>query len=485
MANKKTVYLMYPQKKGTIAPELYGHFTEHLGSVIYGGIWVGKDSDIPNIKGFRKDIIEKLRAINAPVVRWPGGCFTESYNWRDGIGENRPVRRSWWTRFDKRYESNQVGTHEFMDFCEAVGAKAYFAINMAGMAPQDALDWMDYCLSPQGTTTAALEREKNGHPEPFAIPYWGVGNENYGGGGNMAVQYYADEFRKYSVILKNAFFKTKIVACGSDVMDFDWTDGLMWGTKNALYQWPMDGFGMHYYWKGENSLDFSEEEWTGLIGDAAKMEDIIERNWHIICGHGMQDTFKLVIDEWGTWNKELCGPSNKNKLLEQQVTMRDAMITAVVLNIFNRHCDKILMANAAQLVNCLHSLFLADEDKCITTPIYHVFDMYQEHMGGEAIEVTVTDNEDFASSVTISASVKDGKTLLTVGNISCKEDVEISLESVGVQLPKNAKGTLLVASDIRDCNTFESPNTVTTAEVELDLTKPVVIPKAGILAVRF
>jgi len=215
------------------------------------------------------------------------------------------------------------------------------------------------------------------------------------------------------------------------------------------------------------------------------MEDIIERNWHIICGHGMQDTFKLVIDEWGTWNKELCGPSNKNKLLEQQVTMRDAMITAVVLNIFNRHCDKILMANAAQLVNCLHSLFLADEDKCITTPIYHVFDMYQEHMGGEAIEVTVTDNEDFASSVTISASVKDGKTLLTVGNISCKEDVEISLESVGVQLPKNAKGTLLVASDIRDCNTFESPNTVTTAEVELDLTKPVVIPKAGILAVRF
>ena len=174
----KKVYLMYPQKKGTIAPEIYGHFTEHIGGVIYDGIWVGKDSDIPNIKGFRKEIIDKLRAINAPVIRWPGGCFAETYDWRDGIGKERPARINWWRNHDDRYESNEVGTHEFMDFCEAVGAKAYFAANLTSVQPLHIRDWMDYCMSPKGATTLALEREKNGHPEPFDIPYWGVGNEN-------------------------------------------------------------------------------------------------------------------------------------------------------------------------------------------------------------------------------------------------------------------------------------------------------------------
>ena len=166
----KKIYLLYPQKKGRIAPELYGHFTEHLGGVFYDGLWVGKDSSIPNIKGFRKEIIEKLRAIKAPVIRWPGGCFAETYDWRDGIGEHRPTRPNWWTKNDKRYESNEVGTHEFMDFCEAVGADAYFAANLTSVSPLHIRNWMDYCLSPRGTTSLALEREQNGHPEPFTIP---------------------------------------------------------------------------------------------------------------------------------------------------------------------------------------------------------------------------------------------------------------------------------------------------------------------------
>jgi len=189
--------------KGTIAPEIYGHFTEHIGGVIYDGIWVDKDSKIPNIKGFRKEIIEKLRAINAPVIRWPGGSYADAYDWRDGIGDNRPVRISWWTRHDGKYEPNTVGTHEFMDFCEAVGADAYFAANLTSATPLQIREWMDYCTSPQGTTTLAKEREKNGHSEPFNISYWGVGNENWGSGGNMTPEYYTNEYRKFSTIMHN------------------------------------------------------------------------------------------------------------------------------------------------------------------------------------------------------------------------------------------------------------------------------------------
>ena len=176
--NSKKIYLIYPKKLGTIAPEIYGHFSENIGGVFYDGLWVGKNSDIPNVKGFRKAIIDKLIQIKAPVIRWPGGCFAETYNWRDGIGENRPTRINWWNKWDGRYESNEVGTHEFMDLCETVGAKPYFAANITSVPAQHILEWMDYCMSPEGTTTLAKERAANGHPKPFDIPFWGVGNEN-------------------------------------------------------------------------------------------------------------------------------------------------------------------------------------------------------------------------------------------------------------------------------------------------------------------
>ena len=484
MANQKTVYLIYPEKKGTIAPEIYGHFSEHIGGVIYDGIWVGKDSDVPNIKGFRKEIIEKLRAIHAPVIRWPGGCFAEIYDWRDGIGENRPVRLNWWDRRDGRTEPNDVGTHEFMEFCEAVGAKAYFAANLTTVSPLHIRNWMDYCLSPKGKTTLALEREKNGHSEPFDIPFWGVGNENWGGGGNMRPEYYADEFRRFSTVMEYTFPNTELFACGENSMDFEWTDGFLRNTKYS--EKHMQGFAMHYYCEGVgNPTAFSEEEWNEMLRRANRMEEIIVRNWHIICGHGMQEYAKLVIDEWGCWHPDGSGPSKGYNLFEQQSTIRDGVVTALTLNLFNNHCEKIRMANAAQLVNNLHCCFLSSGEHCITTPTYHVFDMYQKHQSAEAIQTTVTDNETFESSLSVSASVKDGKTLLTMCNLSCTEDAEVSLVGVGAKMPEAAKATLLYHEDMHAHNTFESPETVTPKQVQLDISKPFVLPKTGVLSVEF
>ena len=480
----KTVHLIYPRTIGTIAPEIYGHFSEHIGGVFYDGLWVGRDSAIPNIRGFRANLVEKLRVLRPPVLRWPGGCFAETYNWRDGIGEDRPVRRNWWTRLDGRMESNAVGTHEFMDLCELIGAKAYFAANLTGMTPMDIRDWMDYCLSPRGSTTLALEREKNGHPEPFDIPFWGVGNENWGGGGNMRPEYYADEFRRYATLMRNIREDAQFYACGTDGMDYSWTHGVMRNLSTTRCK--ADGFAMHYYCgtAGE-AAEFTPEQWDQQLCQAQKMEDIILRNWAIISAYGMEKTCPLIVDEWGCWHKDGSGPSKGYNLFEQQSTMRDAMVAALTLNIFNRHCDKVRMANVAQLVNNLHCLFLAGGENCITTPTYHVFDLYKDHQGARSIETLVTENESFSDSLSVSASVKDGRTLITVGNLSCSADSVFTLKATGLALPETAEGKLLCSADIRDHNTFETPEKVKPVRLTLDLNKPITIPKAGILAIAF
>ena len=492
MSELKKIYLMYPKKKGTVAPEIYGHFAEHIGGVIYDGRWVGKDSDITNIKGFRKEIIDKLKNIKAPGIRWPGGCYAEIYDWRDGIGEERPTRINFWNFYDEKNEPNEVGTHEFMDFCEAVGAKPYFAANMSTTTPLHIRNWMDYCMSPKGSTTLAKEREKNGHPEPFDIPFWGIGNENWGCGGNMNPDYYANEYRKYATTMHYTFRNKHLAkenpmefyACGEDAFDFNWTDGVMRNLKDSLKL--VNGFCMHYYCNiFESPYDYTDKQWDEMMEKASKMEDIIKRNWNIICAYGMEEQAKLIVDEWGCWYPGGYGPSKGANLFEQQSTIRDAVVTALTLNIFNNNCDKVRMANVAQVANCIHSLFLASEDKCITTPIYHVFDMYKEHQGADAIETFVTDNTERASSVSVSASVKNGKTLVTVANLSCKEDFEISLEAIGTEKEQNAKATLLSSDNLLKCNTFEEPDAVVPRSFEVDISKHFTIPKASVLSVEF
>ncbi len=480
----KKVYLIYPEETGTIAPEIYGHFSEHIGGVFYDGLWVGRDSDIPNIRGFRRDLVEKLRALHPPVLRWPGGCFAETYDWRDGIGENRPVRINWWTSLDGRYESNAVGTHEFLDLCELVGAKPYIAANLTGMTPMHIRDWMDYCLSPRGSTTLALEREKNGRAEPWDIPYWGVGNENWGGGGTMRPEHYADECRRFSTLMYNVTSQVELYACGSNAADYDWTHGVV--PQLVPVKQFLKGFAMHYYCgNAGDPVAFTDEEWDRQLRQAARMEEIITRNWNIISGHDMQDSCRLVVDEWGCWHPDGSGPSKGYNLFEQQSTMRDAMVSALTLNIFNNHCDKVRMANAAQLVNNLHCSFLAGGEHCIVTPTYHVFDLYKEHQGAKAFHTVVTDNEAFESSVTVSASVRDGKTLVTIGNLSCTQEAVLELSAVGCALPETATLRLLANEDLHAHNTFEQPENVKPVERTVDPRQPLHIPAGGIAALRF
>lgn len=481
----KTVYLVYPEKLGKIAPELYGHFTEHIGGMFRGGVWVGRDSAIPNIRGFRKAVVEGLRRIAPPVIRWPGGCFAETYHWRDGIGSDRPVRAGWWTSWDGRAETNEVGTHEFLDFCGMVGAKAYLAVNVTSVTPMEARDWVEYCTAPRGSTTLALEREKNGSPEPFDIAYWGIGNENWGGGGNMTPEFYALEYRRFATVIGNLLQRRngerlgELICGGANGRDYAWTRALTGSVSGS--EAPVDGMSFHFYCgTAGDAVDFSTENWYALLERAERMEDLIRRHYAIVQGYGAEDRMKLVVDEWGCWHAEGSGPSGGQNLFEQQSTMRDAVVTALTLNIFNNHCDKVRMANVAQLCNNLHSLFLADGPDCIVTPTYRVFELFRPHQGAEAIRTVVEDNGDLASRVSASASVKDGVLTLTLANCSCEESVTVDPVLLGAEWDGTGKAYLLCGDSMQAHNTFARPDAVVTREVPPDGTHRLTLPPAAV-----
>lgn len=489
-----------------IEPEVYGHFTEHIGGVFYDGIWVGEDSPVENIRGFRKEIIEKLRAIEAPVFRWPGGCFAEIYDWRDGIGprEKRPTRINWWTRDDGRYEQNEVGTHEFVAFCRLVGAEPYFAANITSTTPLDIRDWMDYCNSPAGTTTLAKLREENGHREPFGVKYWGVGNETWGGGGNMTGEMYAHEYRKYSVVMDNTDPSAELFVSGANHNDWTWVRDMLPVFKSS--EEHMDGLSLHFYCgTAGTATEFTEEEYYRQIRQALDIEGTINRNWGFVVGYGYERKLRLVIDEWGCWHRGGSGPSSKMKeygitpapnnphmaenLFEQQSTMRDAIVAASTLNIFNNNAEKIKMATVAQLVNNLHALFLAGGEYCICTPTYHVFDMMKGHMGGDALRVSgccgEIGREHYSiPNISVSASRKDGVLTVTLVNMSCSDAADIELCAVGMNTEDEAEITLLTSADVHDHNTYEEPDKVHAVTEVKAYDGRVTVPAASVVTVR-
>jgi len=496
----KNLYVMLPDKIGRINPDIYGHFSEHIGGVFYDGLWVGEDSDVPNVKGFRLDLVEKLRALHPPVLRWPGGCFAEVYNWRDGIGprENRPTRPNWWTYEDGRYESNAVGTHEFVTLCRLVGAEPYFGANITSMTPMDMRDWMDYCNSPRGSTALALERERNGSPEPFNVKYWGVGNETWGGGGEMTPECYAYEFRRYAAVVYDMarYLGCELFLSGANGLDAnDWTLKCL-GELRDLHYIKFHGYTLHYYCGGLECRGYDENLWNEQMFKAYRMQEVIDKAWGHITGYGMQKSAQLVIDEWGAWHKSGSGPSKGYNLYEQQSTMRDAVVAGINLNMFNNNCEKIRMTNVAQLVNNIHSLFLAGGKDCIVTPTYHVFDMFAPHMGGEAVRTALSENERVAhtrigtgkaadfDAISSSASVKDGVLTLTLTNNSYKKDETVSLALVGGAAKGKATVRVLHCDEPDTVNTFDTPDAVAPAPAVTVSLDSIPLPAASVVSVQ-
>ncbi|MGC2170464.1 MAG: alpha-L-arabinofuranosidase C-terminal domain-containing protein, partial [Candidatus Sulfotelmatobacter sp.] len=393
---------------GTISPNIYGHFIEHIGGVIYDGVWVGENSRVQNIGGIRKALVEEMRKIKAPVVRYPGGCFADSYDWRDGVGpaDKRPRRTNFWIEADSssapanhRYESNRFGTDEFMSFCKLIGCQPYLAANVRSLSAEVFYRWVEYCNSPAGSTTLADARAASGSAEPYNVRYWGVGNEAWGCGGNFTAQEYATEFRRYTAWLPQYGFPLSLIASGPDSEDWQWTRGFFEqiARKDKDLFSSIFGWALHYYswnlsrgrtedWdagKGD-ALHFDVQDWYEVLHEGYRLDSLIEGHWQIMGEFDSAHRVKLVVDEWGPWYR----PGSQltpDDFLEQTPTLRDAVFSAMTLDIFNRHPEKVALASPAQLINCLNSLYLAHEDKFCVTPVGHVFAMYSAHQAGQAV----------------------------------------------------------------------------------------------------
>jgi alpha-N-arabinofuranosidase len=478
-----SVEILIDEPVGDIAPEIYGHFTEHLGGVIYDGIWVGEDSKIPNVGGIRRALVDGMRQLKAPVVRWAGGCFADSYNWRDGVGPRarRPVRTNFWTADPElwkapdgpqKYDPNTFGTAEFMRFCRLCGARPYLAVNLRSLTPNDFDDWVDYCNSPPGRTTLAEIRADDGSKEPFNVLYWGIGNESWGCGGDFRPEEYAVEFRRFTSWVPSYGLKLRYIASGPGAAAEDaqvaWTRGLLENllAKGKEILGRLYGLSMHYYCgtsgKGD-SLAFTVDDWYQLLGQADIMDSLITKHWLAIGEFDKAHQVKLVVDEWGAWHR---GPAIDPRYLFSYVpTMRDALVTGITLDTFNRHAEKLAMCNDAQLVNCIHTLFLARQDRFALTPIFHVFDMYKEHQGRRALRfVSDAPFISYGAGKTLwglagSASLRGRTLVITVVNPHVREPraAEVSLRG---GMARACQATVLTAPDIHAHNDFDNPRAV-------------------------
>lgn len=488
------VEILLDESVGTIAPEIYGQFTEHLGGVIYDGVWVGEGSKIPNIHGVRKEIVDRLKQIRVPVIRWPGGCFADSYDWRDGIGprKNRPTRTNFWagdpgaSRLEKDavqlYETNAFGTDEFIRFCQLAGAQPYLASNLRSLPALEFARWVEYCNSPAGSTTLAKQRAANGSADPYNVRYWGVGNESWGCGGNFEPGEYAEEFRRFTTWVPSFDVPLTFIGSGPNDNNLEWTNGFFEALRRKNYM-PRElrGWSVHYYtWnlsEGEtrdwvagkrDALDFDEEGWYELFLQGLYMEEIVEAQWGLLGEFDPGRNIRLVVDEYGAWYR----PGTQldpTHLLGQQVTLRDALLTAMTLDIFNRHAEKVGMAANAQLVNCLNSLFFSHEDKFITTPVFHVFDLYAAHQGGQSLRTHFSSPqvhyERKGKATTLagllgSASLNGKTVTLTTTNPDLKQPRVTEIVLRGSARVASAEALVLTDADMHAHNTFEQPEAI-------------------------
>jgi len=449
--------------KATISRHIYGHFSEHLGRCIYGGYWVGEGSSIPNTRGIRNDIVEALKKTQIPNLRWPGGCFADEYHWMDGIGPRGQRPKMINTHWGGVTEDNSFGTHEFLDLCEQLGAEPYICGNVGSGSVEEMSKWVEY-VNFDGVSPMADLRRANGREKPWNVKFWGVGNENWGCGGNMTADFYSDQYRRYATYARdygnNQLLK---VAGGANSTDYNWTETLM----KKIPNWMMWGISLHYYttnWSNKGSATkFTEKEYFETVERCLNVEKALDRHITVMDRYDPERRVALVVDEWGTWWD--VEPGTNPGFLYQQNSMRDAIVAGLSLNYFNERCDRIKMANIAQTVNVLQSLILTDGEKMLLTPTYHVFEMYKVHHDATLLPVhlncgTYVLEGREVSAVSASASKdKNGAINITIVNVDPARDTELIIDLRGGEFD-NVSGRVLKGESFTAHNTFEKSDAV-------------------------
>jgi alpha-L-arabinofuranosidase len=440
-----------------INKNIYGHFAEHLGHCIYGGFYVGDtNKTIPNIDGVRKDVIAALKQLKIPLLRWPGGCFADTYHWKDGVGpkDKRPaIVNKWWGGV---LEDNSFGTDNFLNMCELLGAEPYVSGNVGSGTVQELADWVQY-TNFDGRSPMSDLRSANGRSKSWNVKYWGIGNEAWGCGGNMRPEYYADIFRKYTTFMGDGLFK---IGSGANSDDYNWTETMMKNVSSSMIQ----GIGLHHYsvidWNHKSSATgFSMQEYFITMQRALKMEELVTRHSAIMDKYDPEKKVALVVDEWGGWYD--VEPGTNPGFLFQQNTMRDAMIAGVTLNIFNNHADRVRMANLAQTINVLQAVILTKGNEIILTPTYHVMEMYNVHQDATLIPLKIKSGEYIMGSeklpaLSVSASVKDKRIHISLVNIDADKTQDVQLDLGKISFSQ-VSGRILASGKIQDFNSFENP----------------------------
>ena len=449
------------RKTGKVSKYIYGQFAEHLGRCIYEGIYV-EDDNIPNTNGMRNDVVSALRELEIPVLRWPGGCFADDYHWRDGIGDKdkRPYMVN--TNWGNVVENNHFGTHEFFELCEQLGTEPYICGNVGSGTVQEMRDWVEY-MTFDGDSPLANERRKNGREKPWKLKYFGVGNENWGCGGNMRPEYYSDLYKRYSTFIRDygeePLYK---IAGGPNVDDTNWTEVLMKNIGGA-----MNGISLHNYsyekdWNNKgDSIVFDENGWYLNMASALRMEKSIKAHLAVMEQYDPENKISLIVDEWGNWFDVM--PGTNPGFLYQQNTLRDAVSGMLILHVFHEHCSRIHMANIAQMVNVLQSMVLTEGDKMILTPTYHLFRMMKGHQDGDRLDIDYDKKEyeingTMVPKISMSATSKNDKITVSVCNTSVTNNEDITLDIRDTDI-SSAEAEVLTG-EINAHNTFDAPDTI-------------------------
>ena len=465
-----------PANPGVIAPEIYGHFAEHLGRCIYEGIWVGEDTSTPNRDGYRLDILAALTHLRVPVLRWPGGCFADDYHWRDGIGPaaKRPQSVNIWWR---QTEPNAFGTHEFLMFCEHIGAAPYISANVGTGSPREARDWVEYCSFP-GESTLTRQRARNGRPQPYHTPFWGIGNEPWGCGGNFSAQTYAETYLRFATYMRAMAPDIKLFACGASFGDFKNTRQNEWnhGLCREISRAPLvDYLTLHRYFTRGHGANFSDAEYYALLADVLALERDLELTDAVLRYYFPARRVAIAVDEWGVWHPEAVTENG----LEQPNTLRDALLAASVLHLFNRWSHRVAMANLAQTINVLQCLAVTEGDKMHLTPTYHVFEMMRAHQKASLLDTTVESPSFEARPVGFEqkqrlpfldacASISGKKVLLTVINKSLDQPIEGRIR-IADAVPAAISGKVLYSESPRDINNFDAPTRISARRIRPEL----------------
>ena len=475
MAGEKVEISIDASKSGPeISRNIFGQFAEHLGHGIYDGIWVGRDSKIPNTRGIRNDVVNALRAIKVPDIRWPGGCFADEYHWRNGIGPHRAVTLN--PNWGGVIEPNTFGTEEYMDFLHQIGAEAYVSVNIGSGTPREAAEWLEYMTAAQ-QTTLEKERAANGHADPYKVAFLGLGNESWDCGGNMTPDYYISQMKIYTHFVRNynpaqqnadQMLKIAVGPGGDGPRWIDWTEAVMKAYQQHTWSWDINGLSMHNYtvinWAHKlSSENFSEDEYSQMLKETLNMDSLIAKHSAIMDKYDPEKKVALVVDEWGAWYAPL--PGSNPGFLVQQNSLRDAILAALNLNIFARHADRVRMANIAQMINVLQSMIITDGPKMVLTPTYYVFKMYVPFQDSTFVPVTFDVGTYTQGNITlprvdaIAAKDKSGKLWLEVTNVDPNEPADVEVNVTGTTVG-SASGESLTAPQVDSINTFDVPGTV-------------------------